>query len=142
MAWRPDFYPWYRDFELYPSGVADGVGYWAEERILGGVVLFDRWDPGQSAEPELLSAGCVSSSAPSYKSDVVYYHSNTKDTTCCLYQLTGGQRQALLNVLLAKTPSTPSLLPIHGDNNNRVYVDPEDPMKETGIYRDKWERVP
>ena len=33
---------WYGDCDQYPDGVADMVGYWAEGRILGGVVLFDR----------------------------------------------------------------------------------------------------
>ena len=28
--------------DLYPHGIADMVGYWAEARIFGGVVLFDR----------------------------------------------------------------------------------------------------
>lgn len=36
---------WYRDYEQYPQGIADCVGYWAEARIFGGVVLFDRRDP-------------------------------------------------------------------------------------------------
>ena len=36
---------WYQDHDQYPDGVADGVGYWAESRILGGVVLFDRRSP-------------------------------------------------------------------------------------------------
>ena len=36
---------WYCDYEQYPRGVADGVGYWAEGRIFGGVVLFDRREP-------------------------------------------------------------------------------------------------
>jgi hypothetical protein len=60
--WRPSetklrFYPrtypstlfcheWYRDYDQYPEGIADCVGYWAEARIFGGVVLFDRRDPG------------------------------------------------------------------------------------------------
>lgn len=35
----------YRDFEQYPNGVADIVGYWAEAQIFGGVVLFDRRKP-------------------------------------------------------------------------------------------------
>lgn len=30
----------YRDYDQYPEGVADGVGYWPEARILGGVALF------------------------------------------------------------------------------------------------------
>jgi len=32
----------YRSFEQYPNGVADMVGYWAEFRLFGGVVVFDR----------------------------------------------------------------------------------------------------
>lgn len=35
----------YVDFEQYPNGVADIVGYWAEAQIFGGVVLFDRRKP-------------------------------------------------------------------------------------------------
>jgi hypothetical protein len=35
---------WYSDYDKYPDGVADVVGYWAEARIMGGVVLFDRRD--------------------------------------------------------------------------------------------------
>ena len=35
----------YKDFEQYPNGVADIVGYWAEAQIFGGVVLFDRRKP-------------------------------------------------------------------------------------------------
>ncbi len=41
---------WYRDYDQYPEGIADCVGYWAENRIFGGVVLFDRRDP--ESEPE------------------------------------------------------------------------------------------
>lgn len=36
----------YTDYDLYPNGVADMAGYWAEDRIFGGVVLFDRGDSG------------------------------------------------------------------------------------------------
>lgn len=32
----------YDAFDQYPRGVADMVGYWAESRLFGGVVLFDR----------------------------------------------------------------------------------------------------
>lgn len=63
VAWRPseeDYemfydkgYPptlfmhrWYCDYDQYTEGLADGVGYWAETRIFGGVVLFDRNEPG------------------------------------------------------------------------------------------------
>lgn len=36
----------FRDHDQYPQGVADMVGYWAENRILGGVVLYDRGSSG------------------------------------------------------------------------------------------------
>ncbi|KAL2758159.1 hypothetical protein ACRALDRAFT_2119270 [Sodiomyces alcalophilus JCM 7366] len=35
-------HPAYDAFDQYPRGVADMVGYWAESRLFGGVVLFDR----------------------------------------------------------------------------------------------------
>lgn len=41
---------WYIDYEQYPAIVSDGVGYWAEARIFGGVVLFDRRD--SSSQPD------------------------------------------------------------------------------------------
>lgn len=40
------FHSWFQEHAQYPEGVADMVGYWAEERILGGVVLFDRGESG------------------------------------------------------------------------------------------------
>lgn len=45
---RPPPYPTpftlysYRFSEQYPDGVADLAGYWAEDQIFGGVVLFER----------------------------------------------------------------------------------------------------
>jgi hypothetical protein len=40
------FHPYYQDWEQYPNGVADVVGYWAEYRLFGGVILFDRAESG------------------------------------------------------------------------------------------------
>lgn len=36
------FHGSYAAWEQYPRGVADMIGYWAEARLFGGVVLFDR----------------------------------------------------------------------------------------------------
>lgn len=36
----------YMDHDQYPDGLADVAGYWAEDRILGGVALFDRGTAG------------------------------------------------------------------------------------------------
>jgi hypothetical protein len=40
---RTMFFHWaYQDSHQYPHGIADVVGYWAESKIFGGVVVFDR----------------------------------------------------------------------------------------------------
>ena len=71
----------------------------------------------------------------------MYYHSDSRDVTYRIYRLLDEQRQQLLQFLLSEKPSS-CPLPIHGDINNRVRVDPEEPISETGIYRDLWERRP
>lgn len=43
-------HPWYDAHDQYPEGIADSVGYWAEGRILGGVVLLDRRNPELTAD--------------------------------------------------------------------------------------------
>ncbi|KAK3293434.1 uncharacterized protein B0H64DRAFT_326608 [Chaetomium fimeti] len=130
--WYPDgprptlfHHAWYLDYAQYPRQVADMVGYWAEARILGGVVLFDRRDPKVSRDAD---------------PDAVYFHSDRYEVTYRIYQLLPEQRNALLDFLLGDEPPSGSPLPILGDQNNRVRVDPEEPIKTTGIYRDLWER--
>lgn len=42
----PDFsHPKYLNYRTYPRGAADLVGYWAELRIFGGVVVFEHGNP-------------------------------------------------------------------------------------------------
>ena len=36
----------YEEYENYPFGLLDVVGYWAEDRLFGGVLLFDRGETG------------------------------------------------------------------------------------------------
>ncbi|KAK4235062.1 hypothetical protein C8A03DRAFT_46730 [Achaetomium macrosporum] len=114
-------HPWYEDYDQYPRGVADMVGYWAENRILGGVVLFDRRDPGAE---------------PGADPDTIYFHTDREHVTYRIYQLLPEQRNALLNFLTADAAPSTSPLPILGDENNRIRVDPEEPIQATGIYRD------
>lgn len=40
------FHPSYQNWEQYPHGLAEIVGYWAEYRLFGGVMLFDRGESG------------------------------------------------------------------------------------------------
>ena len=113
---------WYKDYDQYPSSIADGVGFWAEARILGGVVLFDRRGP--EGDP-----------------DSVWFHSNNRDVTYRLYQLREDQRLQLLDFLNSETPDL-KLLPIHGDRSNEIREDPEEAVEAIGIYRHRWERRP
>ncbi|PNP78175.1 hypothetical protein FNYG_08492 [Fusarium nygamai] len=41
----------YRYPEQYPQGMADVAGYWAESKILGGVIVFDRGETEQEVWP-------------------------------------------------------------------------------------------
>ena len=41
-----DFHNCYTDFNQYPLGLLDVLGYWAETQLFGGVLLFDRGDSG------------------------------------------------------------------------------------------------
>jgi hypothetical protein len=43
----------FEEHTQYPEGIADVVGYWAENRILGGVVLFDRGESGNQVSTYL-----------------------------------------------------------------------------------------
>lgn len=115
------FCEWYKDYKQYPSGVADIAGYWAETQILGGVVVFDRHT----------------------ESDAVYIHPSHYGITYRICRLLDEQKKALLDFLTLPgegeaTPPCP--LPIHPDEQNLDRVDPEEPIAETGIYRDLWER--
>jgi hypothetical protein len=123
---------WYVNHDQYPRGVADMVGYWAEARILGGVVLFDRRKP--DTEP------CAESGTDfKVDPDAIFFHSDRKGVTYRIYQLLPEQRTALLDFLIAE-PLPPSPLPILANRDNRIRVDPEEPIELTGIYRDLWER--
>ncbi|KAK2595339.1 hypothetical protein QQS21_006939 [Conoideocrella luteorostrata] len=116
---------WYCDYDQYPNGISDGVGFWAEARILGGVMLFDRRDPKQN---------------PHADPSAIYIHADQADVTYRICKLTDVQRQALLDFLTSKDVKSEIPLPIVPNFDNRVRVDPEEPLSETGIYRDLWER--
>ncbi|KAI2464995.1 hypothetical protein F4781DRAFT_435815 [Annulohypoxylon bovei var. microspora] len=114
----------YTDHEQYPDGVADIVGYWAESRILGGVVLFDRGTPDRKPD-----------------TDAVFFHPDRCEVTYRIYQLLESQKQQLLDFLLSDTAG-PSPFPILANMENVYRVDPEDDIEDTGVYRDIWERKP
>ncbi|KLU92509.1 hypothetical protein MAPG_11454 [Magnaporthiopsis poae ATCC 64411] len=114
---------WYTDFEQYPEGVADMVGFWAESQILGGVVLFDRRPKDIGGE-----------------ADAVYWHPGRRDATYRICKLLPDQKQKLLDFLIATEPQEAPPLPLLPGGENLIRVDPEEPIAETGIFRHIWER--
>lgn len=133
-------HPWYINHDHYPNGAADMAGYWAESRIIGGVVLFDR-----------------SGSDP----DAVYLHPDRDDVTYRISKLTDEQKATLVDFLTTTKRSLDkeseaagygqehergSLegkdcpLPILPNETNLHRVDPEEPFNVTCVYRDVWER--
>ncbi|KAJ4294677.1 hypothetical protein N0V88_004907 [Collariella sp. IMI 366227] len=109
--WLTLFMPPYYCFKSkYLNGLADVVGYWAEDWLLGRVVLFDRsrtWD--NDDEPNF------------------YMHSARKEATFRLWQVKEDKQKALEEFLLS-SPGTRQqngplpLLPIRG---HQVWIDPE-----------------
>ncbi|KAK4645123.1 hypothetical protein QC761_311060 [Podospora bellae-mahoneyi] len=117
-------HPWYVDQDQYPDGVADMAGYWAEARILGGVVLFDRRSSDDTPEAD---------------EHAIYLHPNRGLVTYRICRLLEGQKRALLDFLTADNPEE-CPLPILPTDENTHRVDPEEPLGLTGIYRNIWER--
>ncbi|KAK1831474.1 hypothetical protein QBC39DRAFT_391243 [Podospora conica] len=132
----------YLDADIYPDGAADVVGYWAEDRIFGGVVVFNR-----RAERDQV----LDQDPPN-----VYLHPCREKCTYRVTQLLDHQQQALVDFLLSEPPpspqapsaspmpeaATPCPLPILVDDRNRVRVDAQVALTYRGIFRDIWERKP
>lgn len=92
--WKPpptiSNHPFYHDSDIYPDGVDDMVGYWVEDRILGGVVFFDRraeLDDNKDLTGETSNT---------------YIHPARPKVMMHVAQLLDWQQQALVGFLLAK----------------------------------------
>jgi hypothetical protein len=56
----PFTHPAYGRAKQYPRGLADVTGYWAEAKIFGGVVVFDRGESeNEVSQTYLLTVSCV-----------------------------------------------------------------------------------
>lgn len=114
--------------EQYPNGIADIVGYWVEDRVLGGVPLFDHSQVWKDEdEPN------------------VYFQSCRRSTTFRVWQLLDEQQADLASFLLRddnESGSATGPLPILPSRANTVRVDPDDAIPVHNIYRDLYERRP
>jgi hypothetical protein len=131
-------HPHYGAKNQYPDGLADVVGYWAEDQIFGGVVLFDRsqtWRNSDGEEP--------GSPEPNF-----YMHSARADVTFRLWQVKNEEQEVLVRFLLAPDPTPASEagpaangpLPILPTRSHRVRIDPDRAIVDNKVYRDVWER--
>lgn len=115
--------------DKYPDGIADMVGYWAEDRILGGVLLFDHSVSWNDANPE-----------PN-----AYIHCGRAKVTYRICQLLDDQQSQLLGFLGANNPTSADTqngpLPILPSSENRTRIDQRDAIPIYKVYRDLWERV-
>lgn len=119
-------HPAFTAHEQFPNGVADIVGFWAEDRVLGGVALFDRsqsW--GDENEPN------------------VYFQSCRTQMTYRIWQLMDNQQSSLVGYLLSDHPTSEICpLPILHSRDNKIRVDAGDVIEAHKIYRNLWERAP
>ncbi|AEO71879.1 uncharacterized protein THITE_2083603 [Thermothielavioides terrestris NRRL 8126] len=122
----PFYHGSYLAHTQYPNGLADVVGYWAEAKIFGGVVLFDRGESGTECRDLFLHPG-------RYKGPRTIYPPTPK------------QYDALIDFLLGQAPPTDGSncpIPIHPTLENRWRFDPWDSMTRFNIFRDRYERKP
>lgn len=147
--------------EQYPDGAADVAGYWAEDRIFGGVVPSGRSTtinayvpcpiPSRADRGQITSRSNVHpirnpfadiASLRQFKYDGIWFHSHREDVTKRIYKLTEEQSTSLLQ-FHEKKLSNESIcpLPILGDINKRLRVDEGIASPEFNIYRDRWERT-
>jgi hypothetical protein len=114
-------------YEQYPHGIDDSVGYWAENRILGGVALFDH---SQSWEAD---------DEPN-----VYFICTRANVTFRVCQPPDDQQSALLAFLLADSEDASALYPLSilPGPQNRQRIDPSEAIPIHKVHRDEWERNP
>lgn len=106
------------------EGVAELPGYWAEDQIFGGVVLFDRGESG-------------------FECNSVWLHPFRKNLTHRICELTDDQLSDLLKFYASEQPADWAIppLPIMVNKKNRRRVEYEIAIPEHNIYRDRWERM-
>ncbi|RKK99357.1 hypothetical protein BFJ68_g13233 [Fusarium oxysporum] len=111
--------------DQYPNGAADSVGYWAEARIFGGVVVFDRGEDGTESRQ-------------------IYFHGCRRKGPRTIYPPTDQQFEQMIHFLLDDSDSHDTAsshpFPILATSQNRWRWDPWEAMAHYNIYRDRFER--
>ncbi|KAF5001165.1 hypothetical protein FGRMN_1189 [Fusarium graminum] len=107
----------------YPRGVADVVGYWAESKIFGGAIVFDRGETEKERK-------------------AMWIHGDSIRYPRTLYPPTQEQFDSLTRFLTTPLEANPSCpLPIHGTRVNRPRWHPYHAFAYHHIFRDRYERT-
>ncbi|OIW34778.1 hypothetical protein CONLIGDRAFT_21713 [Coniochaeta ligniaria NRRL 30616] len=112
----------YHRYKLYPDGLADVVGYWAEDRILGGITLFDRGTSG-------------------FECNDIWWHSGRNRATNRICRLMDRQVEDMIAYLVSETVPETSPFPVMATTANRDRIDVWDKDAHQRIFREPWERV-
>ncbi|KAK4115530.1 hypothetical protein N656DRAFT_834716 [Canariomyces notabilis] len=123
IAPTPFYHRSYLAHHQYPDGIADIVGYWAEAKIFGGVVIFDRGELGTECRD-------------------VFLHPARFKGPRTIYPPTPKQYDALISFLLGPSDGSDCPIPMHPTRENRWRYDPWDSMTRYHIFRDRHEREP
>jgi hypothetical protein len=138
-----DFYHTeYQDWEQYPQGVADMVGYWAEFELFGGVVIFDRGDSDTEVCLHILCNLHQNTLNLPYQCKDAFIHPGGSYK---IFQLSDDQLEAFAKLeskgnAITEPDSSPAPFPFRAERYARR-VGEEDSMF-LHIYRDKYERKP
>ncbi|CAJ2500533.1 Uu.00g033860.m01.CDS01 [Anthostomella pinea] len=117
------FWHWhYKASHQYPNGIADVVGYWAEAKIFGGVVVFDRGETETEAKR-------------------VFLHASRYSGPRTLYPPTESQHRELMKFLLSEPGTDPCPLPLLDSMDNRPRYEAYDAFAYFHVFRDRYERV-
>ncbi|POR36286.1 Uncharacterized protein TPAR_03530, partial [Tolypocladium paradoxum] len=123
----------YNAVEQYSHGIADVAGYWAEAKIFGGVIVFDRGE----TEVECRD---------------IYIHATRSNSPITIFPPTLEQFNRLMQFLLANdnvdgsnapaegTKAATCPLPIIATSENRWRWHPWDAFARFHIFRDRYER--
>ncbi len=130
----------YIDYEQYPDGLADMAGYWAEDRIFGGVLVFDRGIVGDEVCDVAFSISFVISWLTPAQCLDVWFHPGRNGATFRLWRPQEPQFNSFVDFLLSNEPSRPAPFPLVVSDDNFRRHDPWDAIARHHIFRDPWER--
>lgn len=132
----------YSDPAQYPEGVTELPGYWAEDRIFAGVVLFGRGGIGERSVLKSYPFPRNKKFNEIPQCNDLWLHPSRKGVTRQICAVTEEKLGKLVQFLESENQGdqTACPLPILVDITYHRRVDNEIAIPEHNIYRDRWER--